>query len=334
MSFNPLAVFTCIALPLFALSLSACRWPWNTDTDPTLITLAGTLETREADLAFRVPGRIERLAVDEGYPVAAGQVIATLEARDYELALQSAKAQAEAARAALAALQAGSREQEVRVAEADLVSAAADLKFASSELTRVSNLAPRHLATQEQLDQARLQRDTTGARVEKARQNLALLREGPRKEDIERAAADYQARQVAVAVAGQQLGYIELQSPSDGVVSVRLAERGEVVAAGQGVLRVAELSRPWVRAYLNETDLPRVKLGQPAEVRVDGLAQQVFQGRLSFISPQAEFTPKTVETRALRVDLVYRIKVDVDNRAGLLKLGMPADVILKVMAAP
>ena len=164
-----------------------------------------------------------------------------------------------------------------------------------------------------------------------ARHSLALLREGPRQEDIDRAAAEHQARQVAVSIAEQQLVYTELRSPVAGVVSVRLADAGEVVAKGQAVLRIAELTRPWVRAYLNETDLARVKLGQAAEIRVDGLPDQVFSGRLSFISPEAEFTPKTVETRALRVDLVYRIKVDVDNPDGLLKLGMPVDVILKTV---
>jgi len=97
-------------------------------------------------------------------------------------------------------------------------------------------------------------------------------------------------------------------------------------------LRVAELGHPWVRAYLNEADLPRVRLGQTAEIRVDGQPGQVLIGRLSFIAPEAEFTPKTVETRALRVDLVYRVKVEVDNPAGVLKLGQPADVTLKAAA--
>jgi HlyD family secretion protein len=115
----------------------------------------------------------------------------------------------------------------------------------------------------------------------------------------------------------------------DGVVSVRLAEAGQVVSTGQPVLRISELASPWVRAYLRETDLPRVKLGQAVEVRVDGLPEQTFEGRLSFISPEAEFTPKTVETRALRVDLVYRIKVDVANDEGLLKIGMPVDLLLQ-----
>ncbi|KPK38881.1 MAG: hypothetical protein AMJ69_07260, partial [Gammaproteobacteria bacterium SG8_47] len=120
-----------------------------------------------------------------------------------------------------------------------------------------------------------------------------------------------------------------LASPVAGIVSVRLAEAGQVLAMGQPVLRITELSVPWIRAYLRETDLPRVKLGQPVTVRVDGLPDKAFTGRLSFISPQAEFTPKTVETRELRVDLVYRIKVEVANPDGLLKVGMPADLTLE-----
>ncbi len=117
------------------------------------------------------------------------------------------------------------------------------------------------------------------------------------------------------------------------MVSVRLAEAGQVVAAGQPVFRLAQLQRPWVRAYLPEPDVARVALGQAAEVRVDGMPGRVFKGHLAFISPQAEFTPKTVETKALRVDLVYRVTVDVDDAGGALKIGMPADVTLAAHAA-
>ena len=125
-----------------------------------------------------------------------------------------------------------------------------------------------------------------------------------------------------------------MESPVAGTVSVRLAEAGQVVAAGQPVLRIAELAHPWVRVYLAEADLPRVQLGQRAEVRVDGVPGKVFAGRLAFIAPQAEFTPKTVETKALRVDLVYRAKVEVDDPLGQLKIGMPADVTLPLARNP
>jgi HlyD family secretion protein len=235
----------------------------------------------------------------------------------------------EAAQAALAALRAGTRIQELRVAEAQLAKAQADLDYARVEFKRVADLVSKKLAPEDQLDQSRQRQNVALAGVEQARQNLALLREGPRQEDIDQAAATLRARQAAVETARQQRGYVQLRSPVAGVVSGRLAEAGEVVSPCKAVLRVAELGRPWVRAYLNETDLARVRLGQSAEVRVDGLPGKVLAGRLAFIAPDAEFTPKTVETRALRVDLVYRVKIEVDNSDGALKLGQPADVVLK-----
>lgn len=320
-----------LALSLLPL-LTAFRWPWQAAGDPERIELSGTVEAREVDLAFQVGGRIAGLAVDEGDAVKAEQPVATLDASDYELALRTATAQMEAARAALAVLQAGTRAQELRVAEAKLMQAQADLDYARGEFKRVVELIPRKLAAENQLDLARQRQNVALAGVEQARQNLALLREGPRREEIDRAAAELRARQAAVETARRQLDYTQARSPVAGVVAVRLAEVGEIVSSGKPVLRIAELGRPWVRAYLNETDLPRVRLGQPAEVRVDGLPGRVLVGRLAFISPDAEFTPKTVETRALRVDLVYRVKIEVDNPDGALKLGQPADVLLKAIA--
>ena len=320
-----------LALSLLPL-LTAFRWPWQAAGDPERIELSGTVEAREVDLAFQVSGRIAGLAVDEGDAVKAEQPVATLDASDYELALRTAIAQMEAARAALAVLQAGTRAQELRVAEAKLAQAQADLDYARGEFKRVAELIPRKLAAENQLDLARQRQNVALAGVEQARQNLALLREGPRREEIDRATAELRARQAAVETARRQLDYTQARSPVAGVVAVRLAEVGEIVSSGKPVLRIAELGRPWVRAYLNETDLPRVRLGQPAEVRVDGLPDKVLAGRLAFISPDAEFTPKTVETRALRVDLVYRVKIEVDNPDGALKLGQPADVLLKAIA--
>lgn len=312
-----------------AFALGGCNWPWNSESDTSTITLSGTVDAREVDLSFQAGGRIKQLNTDEGQKVQAQQVVAELDARDYDLARERAHAQAVSAHKALAALKAGSRKQDIRAAEAALAEAEANLHLANLEAARISNLVAKHFATQEQFDTVKAQTAVAAAKVETARQQLSLLREGPRKEDIERAAAEQNAAQAAMKTAEQQLSYVKLVNQVTGVISVRLAEAGQVVAAGQPIFRVAELDRPWVRAYLSETDLPRVKLGQPAEVRVDGLPDKVFSGRLSFISPAAEFTPKTVETRALRVDLVYRVKVEVDNAQGQLKIGMPADVKLK-----
>jgi HlyD family secretion protein len=315
-----------LSLALLAFfPLQGCRWPWQAEGASALV-LSGTVDAHEVDLGFQVGGRIERLLSDEGRAVQVGQVIAELDPTDLRLTAERSRAQADSAGKAWAALKAGARPQEVRAAQAALAQAQADKGLADQQVVRTQQLVDQNFVSPDQMDRARSAAAAAAARVDQATANLSLLRAGARKEDLERAAADVAAAQATQRSAERQLGYVSLASPVVGVVSVRLAESGQVVAAGQPVFRVAELSRPWVRAYLAEPDLPRVKLGQRVEVRVDGLPGRTFSGRLSFISPQAEFTPKTVETRALRVDLVYRITVDVDDPGGLLKIGMPADV--------
>jgi len=307
---------------IYGLTLAGC----NSEATGGL-ALSGTVEAREAALSFQVGGQIERLLVDEGETVKRGQEVARLVADDYALSVQKARANVAAAEAVLAALEAGARQQELKVAEATLEQARAEQRFAEEDAKRIQSLIGKHLASQEQLDQARLKRDVAKSAVRKAQQQLQLLREGPRKEEIDQARATLEASRSALQSAERQLGYAQLLSPVDGTVTLRQAEAGEVIGAGQPVFKVAELTRPWVRAYLNETDLARVRLGQAASVSVDGLPGRSFRGRLAFISPKAEFTPKAVETRELRVDLVYRVKVELEDPEGLLKLGMPADVV-------
>lgn len=313
-----------------AMAVAGCdvSWPWGDHPKAVPIVLSGTVDAHEVDLSFQVGGRILRLDSDEGKAVQAGEILAELDPRDLELTLARARAQAVSAEKALAVLKAGSRIQDVQAAAAALSQAEADLRFARTQQERTAKLVADHFAPPQQLDTVNDQLEVAAAKVEQARQSLSLLREGARKEDIARASADFDAAKALVATAEQQLSYARLASSVAGIVSVRLAEQGQNVAAGQPVFRVAELDRPWVRVYLDEKDLPRVKLGQAAQVEVDGLPGRVFTGHLAFISPEAEFTPKTVETRALRVDLVYRATIDVDNAAGQLKIGMPADVRL------
>jgi len=324
------ALHLSLAASLAPLAGCDVSWPWSNRAKTATILLSGTVDAHEVDLSFQVGGRILRLDTDEGRPVKVGETLAELDPRDLELALARARAQAASAEKALAVLKAGSRMQDIQAAEAALRQAEADLRFASAQQERTAKLVADHFAPPQQLDTANDQVDVATAKVEQARQNLSLLREGPRKEDIERAGADLDAAKASAATAEQQLDYARLTSTVAGIVSVRLAEQGQNVTAGQPVFRIAELDRPWVRVYLDEKELSQVKLGEPAQIVVDGLPGKVFSGHLSFISPEAEFTPKTVETRALRVDLVYRAKIDVDSEAAQLKIGMPADVRLAV----
>jgi HlyD family secretion protein len=313
--------------------LALCALAWTqagcNNNENGELSLSGTVEARETVLAFQVSGRIGKLLVDEGEAVSQGQEVATLVTADYEQAVIRARAEVAAAEAALAALVAGSREQEIGVARATLEQARAEERFARDELQRIRSLIAKKLTSEENLDQARLRLDVASAAVNRAKQQLLLLQEGPRKEDIDRARAELEARKSALQTAEQQLSYTRLVSPADGLITLRQSEAGEVVSAGKPVFRLAELKRPWVRAYINEVDLTRVRLGQSATVTVDGLPDRSFDGTLTFISPKAEFTPKSVETRALRVDLVYRVRVQLQDPDGLLKLGMPADVVFE-----
>jgi len=314
--------------PLLAVAalMAGCRAPWAGAGPAQPLTLSGTVDAHEVDLSFQAPGRIRMLATDEGSAVLAGQVVAQLDSADLELAATRADAQAASARNALSSLQAGARPQEVRGARAALAQADADRRYAAMQVVRTKELVDQHFVSPDQLDRVQSAADMAGARLEQARESLSLLVEGARKQDLERAKADLDAAMASAASAHRQLDYARLVSTTSGIVSVRLAERGQVVAVGQPVFRVAELQRPWVRAYLPASDLVSVHLGDAVEVRVDGRAGKTWRGHLSFISPRAEFTPKTVETKALRVDLVYRLTVDVDDPGGDLKIGMPADI--------
>ena len=316
-------------LPLFIMGLTLAACSSSQSGDDGVIQLSGSVEAREVDLAFQIGGRISQLNVEEGSWIKEGELVANIDATDLQLVLQQTTATANAAKANLEALKSGTRKQEIRVAEADLQKAQSQLNYSMADVKRISTLVPKKLASDEQLEQSQLQYEIALASVEQTKQKLNLLKEGARSEDIPRAEQQFIALDEASAIARQQLTYTNLMSPVTGMVTVRLSEAGEVVGPGQSVVRIAETTHPWVRAYLNETQLGKVKVGQSVKVKIDSLPEKEFSGTLSFISPVAEFTPKTVETKALRVDLVYRIKVEVENPEGILKIGMPADIFIE-----
>jgi HlyD family secretion protein len=165
--------------------------------------------------------------------------------------------------------------------------------------------------------------------LDQARAQWKLVEEGPRQEDIDQARAKVQQAEASLKLAETELGYATIKSPLDGVVLSKNIERGEYVAPGTPVVTVADMVNVWLRAYVDETDLTRIKLGRLAEVTTDSFPGKVYKGRVSFISEEAEFTPKTVQTEKERVKLVYRIKIDIQNPDMELKAGMPADATIK-----
>jgi HlyD family secretion protein len=269
-----------------------------------------------------------------------------------------AEAAAQQAQSRLEEMLAGSRPQEIAAAQATVDRAKAETERAKADAARYEALVKKDEVSRQQYDAVRTTYETAVARQKEAEEEFKLVKEGPRKEQIEQArAAMLQAKEhfrllhngsrkedinqararlalskAALAEAETRLSYTTVNSPLAGVVLSKNVEPGEYVSPGTPIVTVADLDNTWVRAYVNETDLGRVRVGQRAEVTTDSYPHKVYDGRLAFIASQAEFTPKTVQTEKERVKLVYRVKVDITNQNMELKPGMPADVL--ILAGP
>jgi HlyD family secretion protein len=320
-----------------ALLAAACA---NEQPDNTL-RVSGHVEATEVHVASEVGGRILELRVGEGDRLNGGDVIATLDTRDTELQIQRARAERAAAVAQLRLLEAGSRAEDIRQAEAQVEAAEAeamaieaDLKAAQLDLERFESLLKANAGSQKQRDDAKARADMTRERVRSAqervraaRETVARLEQGARPEEIEAARARVAAADAQIAMLDKALGDAQIVTPVSGVVTQKLVDAGEIVMRGTPLVVVTDLDNAWANLFVPEPMIPRVRLGQAAKVVTDA-GGDGLQGNVTFISPKAEFTPRNVQTAEERSKLVYRIKVTVDNRAGILKSGMPVDAEL------
>ena len=373
-----------LLLPLAVVAgvLGYKYWQNRSKDDLGVIPVSGNIEVTDAEVSFRIAGHVEERLLSEGDTVERGQVVATLDRRELEreVALRQAEvkgasaaldellagsrpeeiAAAEAAvqqvQAGLDELLAGSRPQEVKAAMASLDRAKTEAELQRSEYERQKRLYEKEVISKKEYEAFVAAHEAAEARLKEANEHLELVREGPRKEQIEQArAAVAQAREryelvrkgprqetieqararfeqadAALALAQTRLGYTTLASPLSGVVLSDNVEAGEYVSPGTPVLTVGDLDNVWLRAYINENDLGRVKVGQPVRVTTDTYPGKVYEGRVSFIASEAEFTPRNVQTQKQRVKLVYRVKIDIPNPEMELKPGMPADAEIVV----
>jgi HlyD family secretion protein len=322
-------------VPVAVLAVLAAVTAWlvlrGGDPARDALDASGSVEATEADLGFQVGGRIAQLSVREGDVVAAGQELARLDALELDARRAGAAAQLEAARAALAELQTGARPEEQRQARAAELAARERMEEAERLYTRSRALEEGGAVSRESLEQARSAYEVARAQHQQAVEHAALVMRGPRVErlDVQRAAVRQAEAQLAQADA--QLAHAVVTAPFGGVVTVRHRQQGETVGTGAPVLTVMDPSDRWVRIYVREDVIGRVALGQAAEIRSDSDPARVFDGRVTFIATQAEFTPRNVQTPGERVKLVYAVKVSItDDPELMLKPGVPADVRLAV----
>jgi HlyD family secretion protein len=326
--------FTLAALVAAALVLSACSDDRRSGDRSAPLTLYGNVDIREVQLAFQDAGRIRALPVDEGARVAAGQVVAELDPTRYQLELQRLNGEVAAQTQVLARLRQGSRPQEVARARAAAASARASLADAETQLARKQQLRTTNRISVQEVDTARTRVETLQANLKAAEEEVSLVVEGPRREDIAAAEASLAALEAARDLAAQRLEDTRLLAPAAGVIRTRILEPGAMAAPGAPVFTLALTDPLWVRAYISEPDLGLVHEGMRAEVRTDTLPDKAYQGWVGFISSTAEFTPKTVETTELRTKLVYRARIFVCDPQQELRLGMPVTVTLQPGARP
>ena len=289
------------------------------------INVSGNIEATEVDVGFKISGRIVNRPFEEGAWVEKGQVLAKLDDEDLRNRLELARATVVSARARLDKLLAGSRPEEIRQAEAAVQQAQFDLENKQIAYERMRLLYGKQVVPKETYDNAETTFKVATAALQRAKESYQLVREGPRKEDIDDARAQVEQARASLKLAETQRSYSVLYSPLSGVILVKSGEIGEVVNPGTPILTIADIQKVWLKAYIPETDLGKVKWGQEVIVTTDLHPKKEYKGTISFISSQAEFTPKNIQTEKERVMLVYRIKVDLQNPDRELKPGMPAD---------
>ena len=322
-----------IVLVAFVVLAAAGGGGWfylhrQADDSGQTLTLYGDVDIREVQPAFNDSGVIATITVQEGSQVRRGDLLAALDDSRYAAALDQAKGARENLRQTLAKLEAGSRPEEIAQAKATMD--ALEITYRNDEVTykRFADLAATSAGTIQQRDDAKAAFEAARQQYEAAKQAYALAVEGPRAEDIAAARAAFQAADAAVAFAQRQFDDTKLYAQFDGVVEDRILEPGDMASPQKPVLTLALDNPLWVRAYVAETDLPRIRPGMKAVVTVDGFPGRQYEGWVGYISPTAEFTPKSVETAEVRTKLVYQVRVFVRNPQNELRLGMPAVVTL------
>jgi len=315
-----------LILIIVAVSIIFLYIRWSERKPPgNILMISGNIEAHESIVGFKVQGRLDELLVQEGQYVHEGDLIARLDREDYMQQVRVDEATVRSREAELDLALAGSRAQEIKAAEQAMLDARADMELKKLEFQRNQTLYEKDYVSAEERDISATNLKRAEAAYERSKQTYDELVEGTRKEQITINRANVRTAQQNLELSRVRLAYTSLYAPKSGVVTVRQAELGEVMLPNTPVVTIADIDHLWLRGYISETDLGRVRWGQPATVRTDTFPGKTYKGRVSFISSEAEFTPKSVETHKERVTLVYRIKIDLENPNHELKPGMPAD---------
>lgn len=324
-----------VSLVAMLAVVAIVAWQWFEQNKQVVgaVRGSGIIEVTQVDVAFEVPGKIVERRADEGQLLDRGAPVARLDDREYRLQVERAAASRAAAEAQYDMALKGPRAQELDQALAALEAAESDLSLKRADHLRVSKLHQDGVLAAADLDRSVTALAGAESTRDQARARVNMLKEGSRSEDIEVARANLRVAEKALEIAELNLSRTQLFAPVAGRVLTKSREAGEIVGPGATVVTVGDLTRPWLNIYVGERDLGHVRLGMPADVTVDSFPDRPFPGRVAFVSDRSEFTPKNIQTPDERVKLVYRVKIELQNRNDQLKPGMPADAVLRVDGA-
>ncbi len=321
-----IAIFVVIAI---AFGIAAYWFINRNDHSEKALTLYGNVDIRQVSLAFEQAGRIQSMNVQEGDKVQQGQVLATLNTDALKIQAQQAEAQLNVQKQAVIKQDVGTRPEEITQAQAQIISAQAQLEKANKDYQRLQVLnqstAGQAISKQE-LDFAKSSQATVAATLKEREANLQLLRKGARTEDRAATKAQYDVTRSNLDLIHYQISQSELRSPVNAVVRARLQEVGDMTTAQKSVYTLALTDPKWVRVYIREKDLSQIKMGNSAQVIRDAQPNQPISGKIGYISSVAEFTPKTVQTEDIRTSLVYEVRIYVKDPDDQLKMGQPVTV--------
>ncbi len=296
------------------------------------ITAQGTIEVDETDVIPAVRGRISRIRVDEGAAVRAGDTLVTLVSSTLPDDLHEREARVARAKAELRELQRGARAEEIARAEAELRSAEAEDVRAGRNLARMEALLRDDVVSQQDVDEARGEAGEARGAKEASEQTLRLLRAGATREALDAARSRLEEAKAFLAQGRATNGELTLLAPVDGVVLPHYFRAGEVVEAGEPVITIADVSRPWIRVFVNQRDVPALRLGATATAVLDGDPEHPIAGHIVAVNHKAEYTPRVALTMEERADLMFGVKVALSNAGGSTRAGLPATVNLSVTA--
>lgn len=309
---------------LIALTFYGCN-----DKEPeNEINASGTIESTDVTVSSKIAGQILNILVDEGSIIKSDDILVVLDHELLDIQLRQAAAGVDIAQAQLDLLLSGARKEDIKLAQDQVESAKINLDQATSDKNRFEKLYETNTITLKQLEDVVTKYEIALNQYNSADENLVKIKNITRKEDIESAKANVQKNKVSMELIQQNIDDCTIKSPVTGIVSKKFSEVGEYLTPGSSVMKISDLKTVNLYIYITEPELGKIKLGQSADVTIDSYKDKIYKGEIIYISPEAEFTPKSIQTKEERTKLVYSVKIKIPNPDLDLKSGMPADAKL------